>query len=529
MTKAGDTDSLRRAATDDGLLAQHKLLVAVIATDWATRLDHKVASVIIERFMRRRGNARVSLRYLERATRSSRTNIVVSIRRLCLNGVFNVIREGLGSRPTEYGLNFDFATSGHAGDTTSVDSSSGHVGVTSCGHVDDTTTDASGHVGVTESSLTVPGLQAGVHEREIDCAAPTAPQPVAGLTAAPAAGTAQGGFDEVYIAYGYKRNRADARVAYEAIDPDEDLHQQIVAAALEWREAWEAQNKPDAPRKHLASWLKAECYLEDPPSAYKAKERKPKAERPKPEPPRPSNPDGGEVVTIAGVETTGSPFTEFGCELDVTGPGGVRTFTLSLLHENGEVGKDLPAFNAMQEAFGQDGSEWVGAKIRIVTSGDAITSLTPVAPRPEPFVERRETLIVISAELDKCKDDDGRPETRLHIEYRREEDGAEIEGESFILECLDGAYQERQHELFRKLRDRLGLGDVSDVDELVGASFVRVLRSKFGEWEYERPPDKPPVTPPPEPETERPAFDKAGFMQRIRRLEGPVFGSDDED
>jgi hypothetical protein len=102
------------------LLSQYKLLRSVIDAPWATRLDHKIASHVIDRYFAKFGNARASLRYLEQATGATRPNIIESLRRITDNGVISVTRQGIGTRPTEYDLNFDFASKsprGIAGDT----------------------------------------------------------------------------------------------------------------------------------------------------------------------------------------------------------------------------------------------------------------------------------------------------------------------------------------------------------------------------------------------------------------------------
>jgi hypothetical protein len=61
------------AATPGSLLSQYQLLRAVIDTTWATRLDHKIISHIIERYYGKYEVARASLRYLEQATGATRT------------------------------------------------------------------------------------------------------------------------------------------------------------------------------------------------------------------------------------------------------------------------------------------------------------------------------------------------------------------------------------------------------------------------------------------------------------------------
>ena len=47
-----------------GLLDQYNLLGAIIDSPWATRLDHKVARHVIDRYYPKHGNGRASLRYL---------------------------------------------------------------------------------------------------------------------------------------------------------------------------------------------------------------------------------------------------------------------------------------------------------------------------------------------------------------------------------------------------------------------------------------------------------------------------------
>src|SRR3981081_3402914 len=98
------------AANEPVLLKQYKLLGAVIDAPWATSLDHKITRHVIDRYFAKFGNARASLRYLETATGAKRNKIIPSLRRIIGNGAISVIRQGIGTRPTEYDLNFDFVT-----------------------------------------------------------------------------------------------------------------------------------------------------------------------------------------------------------------------------------------------------------------------------------------------------------------------------------------------------------------------------------------------------------------------------------
>lgn len=119
--------------------------------------------------------------------------------------------------------------------------------------------------------LTVTRLQTGLQNREIAPSARSAPHAatlVEGGAAVPA-----GGFEELWQAYGYRRDKAAAKQAYKALKPDADLHTAIVESAKSWGEAWEAQGKVDAPRRTLAKWLTSECYDEDPPRGYRPKRK----------------------------------------------------------------------------------------------------------------------------------------------------------------------------------------------------------------------------------------------------------------
>jgi hypothetical protein len=178
-----------KAATG-GLLDQYKLLGAIIDTSWATRLDHKVARHIIDRYYPKHGNGRASLRYLERATGSSKSNITTSLRRLAENGAIITVRQGQGTRPTEYALNFDFPASVPVGSTTSGDIPSVPADVTPGGDAYSTASMSSVPVGRDESYLQNPAYKAEILIDRNDTRPPSAPPPAGGLAAPAAGGTA---------------------------------------------------------------------------------------------------------------------------------------------------------------------------------------------------------------------------------------------------------------------------------------------------------------------------------------------------
>jgi hypothetical protein len=260
------------AVTEPVLLKQYKLLGAVIDAPWATRLDHKITRHVIDRYYAKFGNARASLRYLEKATGATRANIIESIRRVTENGVIRVIRQGIGTRPTEYDLNFEFAskaTSGIADDT----STSGIAGDTPSGIADDTSSAASGIAGNTESYLRNMSTDMLTVSRNEDThAVPTAP-PVCGLEAATAA-TAWDPeaqpvrFEELWAAFPRKHQRAKAKAAYDKLAPNESLHADLVTAAAALAAHHEKNGTEKKWWKHMHTWLDQECYLEDLPEPY---------------------------------------------------------------------------------------------------------------------------------------------------------------------------------------------------------------------------------------------------------------------
>lgn len=258
----------------DSLKYQWRLYGIVARSEWATSLDKSIAYEIVENYRKDFGNSRASLRYLERATKATRTNIIASLRRLVEFGPFSVFRQGAGVRPTEYTLHFDMVAENVSGITHNTTSNNNHSGIvhnTSCGLVGNTSNLHSGIADNTESVLQVTAYKAGLPDREIEPSARSAP--LAATLVEGGAAVPVGGFEELWRAYGYRRDKAAAKKAYEAINPDADLHAAIVESAKSWEEAWEAQGKANAPRRTLAKWLTSECYDEDPPRGYRPKQK----------------------------------------------------------------------------------------------------------------------------------------------------------------------------------------------------------------------------------------------------------------
>jgi hypothetical protein len=262
----------------DGLLAKYKLLGAVIDADWSTGLDHKIASHVIERYRSDHGNSRASLRYLAEAAGATsvkakdarRNKIIASMRRLAKHGVISITRQGVGTRPTEYALNFGFGTEIASG-AQQVTSTSGAQQVTSTGAQQVTSSLSSGALQVTESLLQEP-VTRPVTERETPAGA------LDGLTPAAApAGAKSGppaGFDELWAAWGRKEKRADARRSYGQLAPNAELHATMIEAATAWTATYAAIDREKKYQKFLHTWIDGECWLEALPTAYETRTTK---------------------------------------------------------------------------------------------------------------------------------------------------------------------------------------------------------------------------------------------------------------
>ena len=254
------------------LLKQYKLLGAVIDAPWATRLDHKIARHVIERYFAKFGNSRASLRYLEQATGAERNKIIPSLRRIIENGVFSIIRQGIGTRPTEYDLNFDFGTKSPSGALEGT-STSGSPQGTSCGAQEGTSRVSSGAREGTQTYLrNMPTGMLTVGMNEDTPAVPTAPPVPApeGDTAASAVDPKAGSnpFEDLWAVFPRKHHRSKARAAYTALAPDDALHAKLIASAVAWTSHYETNNVDKKWWKHMHTWLIEERYLEDLPEPY---------------------------------------------------------------------------------------------------------------------------------------------------------------------------------------------------------------------------------------------------------------------
>lgn len=110
--------------------------------------------------------------------------------------------------------------------------------------------------------------------------------------------------------------RAAAEDIYSKLELDDDRQAELIASAIEWRLAWEAQGNPDAPRKHLHVWLRDRHYMEDAPTGHKDRAPKPaKPERPakpKPAPVAANNNEDDDLPIPPAYQWDVGPFSPFG-------------------------------------------------------------------------------------------------------------------------------------------------------------------------------------------------------------------------
>lgn len=245
------------AAAPGKLLSKHLLIGAVINASWRNALDIQVAWHVLDRFVLKYGNSRVSFSYLEKATGASRSRISRSLRRLEENGVISVISRGEGTRPTEYLPNFAIVASVRSLDTTSVRSL-------------DTASNSSVRSLDTQSLLPRPvykrvdGKEGSPATAAASATAAGAPTP----TPTPAARVPENKFDELWDWCWRQRDYAAAKAEYARINPDLALHGKIVAGLLRWRATYDRENWQPEYKKHLHVWLRQERWREDGPTRY---------------------------------------------------------------------------------------------------------------------------------------------------------------------------------------------------------------------------------------------------------------------
>ncbi|MBX4967199.1 helix-turn-helix domain-containing protein [Rhizobium binae] len=238
-----------------------------------TKADIAVLAEIIQRYYGKFGNGWVTHETLGEIAGISKSTVIRAKRNLEILGFITVVQSGRRGSATVYKPNFDLVPRKGVTDDTETKGITRATETSGFGSVDDTQT---GELGITDDTPSYLPDRPTRAESQIDrdeFAAPGAP-PLAGLSAATAGPAKEGGFEELWKAYSCKQKKAEAKAAYAKLAPDRELHARMVEAAGNWFARWAAQEKPDAPRFTLAKWIEREEFECEPPTAYKAKERK---------------------------------------------------------------------------------------------------------------------------------------------------------------------------------------------------------------------------------------------------------------
>jgi hypothetical protein len=277
----------------DGDSLSKWFMIGAILKDARTRDIHaRIAWPILENYMQKYGNSTASVRYLEESTGLTKGSVANATQDLCEWDYFSRVL-GSGKRSTVYTPNWQSARV-----LWRPDARPEKLGVL---QPQDTSvlpppdaTDASVQQPQDESLLRNP-LTSGLTER--GTAAPSAPHsasPVGPAAAVPAEESGEP-FAELWTAYGFPKDIALARAAYERLAPGTELHAELVHKAGECRLFHETN--PDRWQKHLHNWLAEERYKETPSMPKK------KA------PPKLTAKPGANVVTIEAAEVE-SGFSE---------------------------------------------------------------------------------------------------------------------------------------------------------------------------------------------------------------------------
>lgn len=398
------SDAKQRTAKPGDLLSQWWTLGAIAADRRTTGRHMKAGWVIINSYWQKHGNGRASLSYIQRATGMDRKTVIRACRELDEWG-HAARATGVGSRPSEYVPRWVTTVSGVQAATTNDDAPSG-VQMTTTLVVESTPLDRASSVQMTtESYLPEPAYLPASGEVENDCGAAT-PPPVDGL-AATTAGTPQDDlqhsqatptFEALWRAYAYAKGKKEARTAWDALPAEVDKAA-VAEAAKAWQASWAAQGKPDAPRKHLATWLREERYDEDAPTGYQPKEKRAKPANPtargKASPSKRNPVRTTARVTSADVETTGD-VTEL--RIVATDAGGYEhERIIPLEHYDAETQfEGQRRFASLVCAAGleqvSDSPEFLGRTIILTEDGFAAPTNRPddepplpVKPEPVPY------------------------------------------------------------------------------------------------------------------------------------------------
>ncbi|SCB33978.1 hypothetical protein GA0061098_1006186 [Bradyrhizobium shewense] len=398
------SDAKQRTAKPGDLLSQWWTLGAIAADRRTSGRHMKAGWVIINSYWQKHGNGRASLRFIERATGMDRKTVIRACRELDEWG-HAARATGAGSRPSEYVPRWVTTASGVQAATTNDDDPSGVQMTTGVVVESPPLEGASGVQMTTESYLRSPAYKPDLQIGRDDTRPPTVPLLGDGLAATPARGSAveelpssqaEPTFELCYRTYDCLKGKKEAKAAWDALPPEVD-RAAVIAKAGEWQASWAAQGKPDAPRKHLATWLREERYDEVAPTGYVKQEKASKSKPANPAKPTKRKPAAPITARITASKVVG-PSGETELHFTATDAAGVQhEHVITLEHPDAETQFDgQQQLAKLVHAAGLeqilDSSELHGRTIVITEDGFTAPTTrpdddTPLPAKPEPTPE----------------------------------------------------------------------------------------------------------------------------------------------
>lgn len=257
-----------RTTEPASLLSQWWSLGA-IALDRRTKGRHiKVGWVIIERYMRNKGGGRASIRFIQQATGLSGHIVVKACNELVEWGYSSRV-VGTGTRPTEYMPSWAIVSP--LWNTKTLETSAPQE----CNAIAPQECNANGasvspmcSESFLRNRLTKPSYSKEdiISHGALSGAAPAAVAP--GVPEGARVPEAQSGFDEFWKLFPKKLKKVKARLAYEKLAPDSDLHARIIEKVKELAAHHKEQGTEFKWIREPANWLSGEGWDEDLPAVY---------------------------------------------------------------------------------------------------------------------------------------------------------------------------------------------------------------------------------------------------------------------
>lgn len=237
-----------------------------------SRGDIGILARLVKRFRKSNGNAWASHDMLAEQANLTKRQVIRSVQRLSELGYVSVARRGVRGRSSVYVPSFNLVL----GDT-DVTKTLGDADVTLSGGLGDTDVTALAVLGDTDVTPShLPQLADKATLTESDSWTTALPPADVGPSGPPRSAAPLDGYEEFYIAYGVRRNKAKGRAIYDELAPSPELHSEIILAAGRWRNRYDETGREANFRKGPDVWLREERWDEDGPEELRTHEKKAK-------------------------------------------------------------------------------------------------------------------------------------------------------------------------------------------------------------------------------------------------------------